>query len=117
MSKTVFWTVDPDDLRRKIVSDILGELRPILNRSDARAIRIATRQEMADILRWSLAKLDRRTSVGGIPSLLDDDRRMYIVDEVIEAIRVGTPAAEKKAAKRQAAKHSNRRNRKGDSDA
>jgi hypothetical protein len=59
---------------------------------------------MAKILGWSITKLDRRTSEGTIPSLMDEGRRSYVPSEVLNALRDATPAAEAAAKERQAAK-------------
>lgn len=95
---------DPDELRAGIVDDVLKELRLMLDQRAAVDKRIATRAEMARMLEWSIAKLDRETAAKRIPSLLSGDRRSYVIDDVIAAIKAGTEAAEVDAAARQAAK-------------
>ncbi|KAA1261147.1 hypothetical protein LF1_36910 [Rubripirellula obstinata] len=73
---------------------------------------------MAEILGWSLAKLDRRTKEKAIPSMLDGDRRLYEIDAVIDAIKAGTAEAEAVAAERQAAKQAAKNaNKEGAADA
>ena len=113
MPDLILRDVDPDDLRAAIVADVLAALRPMLERRSAIDKRIATRAEMARILEWSLAKLDRETAAKRIPSMLNGDRRSYVIDDVIEAIKAGTEAAEAEAAKRQAEKQAKRRSGKG----
>lgn len=95
---------DPDDLRAAIVADVLKAIGASIRRANTMPKRIANRAEMAELLGWSIAKLDRRTREKAIPSLLDGDRRSYVIDDVIAAIKAGTEAAEVDAAARQAAK-------------
>ena len=104
MPDLIFRDTDPDEFRRAIVVELLVEIGPMLQRGSEMPNRIANRIEMAEILRWSLSKLDRRTKSKAIPSLLDGDRRSYIIDDVIEAIKAQTNEAERIAAERQATK-------------
>lgn len=110
--------IDPDELRAAIVADVVNELRPMMERRSQTSQRIAGRAPMAEILGWSLAKLDRRTKEKAIPSMLDGDRRLYEIDAVIDAIKAGTAEAEAVAAERQAAKQAAKNaNKKGAADA
>lgn len=95
---------DPTELRKAIVDDVLDAIRPLLESTIRPPQRIASRQEMASMLGWSVAKLDRRTKERAIPSLMDGDRRTYIIDEVIAALKAGTEGAELAATGRQTAK-------------
>ncbi|QDV66977.1 hypothetical protein Poly24_06670 [Rosistilla carotiformis] len=109
MADLILRDTDPDRLRAAIVRDVLDAIRPLLRQPappDSR--RCCSRDELAKILGWSIAKLDRRTKAGAIPSIMDDGRRIYIVDDVLEALKQATPEAETKAAERQAAKRSKR---------
>jgi hypothetical protein len=113
MPDLIFRDTDPDELRAAIVADVLAALRPILNRRSKIDKRIATRDEMAQILGWSLAKLDRETAAKRIPSLLSGGRRSYVIEEGIQAVKAGTADAERIAAARQTEKHARRRSGKG----
>ncbi len=108
-TKPALLLTDPDELRALIVDDEVNAVRPIIEQSTKPPKLIANRGEMAEILGWSIAKLDRRTRENAIPSMLDGDRRSYVISDVIEAIKAGTPAAEAKAAERQAAKQAAKR--------
>lgn len=100
---------DPDELRAAIVRDVVDKLRPMLERRPAVDKKIATRAEMARILQWSIPKLDRETTAKSIPSLMRGDRRTYVIDDVIAALKAGTEAAEAEAAVRQAAKRAKKK--------
>ncbi|WP_417748320.1 hypothetical protein [Rosistilla oblonga] len=109
MADLILRDVDPDRLREEIVRDVLEAIRPLLRQPappDSR--RCCSRAELAQILGWSIAKVDRRTVAGAIPSIMDDGRRIYVVDDVMEALKQATPEAEAKAAARQAAKRAKR---------
>jgi hypothetical protein len=106
--------VDPEELRAAIVADVLNGIRPLLTRSQVNASPIATRDEMRGILRWSMGKLDAATKAKTIPSIMEGDRRTYVIADVLDALRAGTPAAEADAAARQAAKQAKRQAAKGD---
>lgn len=109
MPDLIFRDTDPDELRAAIVADVLAALRPILNRRPETDKRIATRAEMAQILGWPLAKLDRESAARRIPSLLSGGRRCFEIEKVLEAVRAQTADAERIAAERQAKKHANRK--------
>ena len=100
---------DPDDLRAAIVADVLAAIGPAIKRANTMPQRIASRTEMAKLLGWSVAKLDRRTRERAIPSMLDGDRRSYVIAEVIDAVKANTAQAERIAAERQAAKQAARK--------
>ncbi len=104
MPDLILRDTDPDALRAAIVADVLAAIGPAIKRGSDLPKRIANRTEMAEILGWSIAKLDRRTKTKAIPSLLDGDRRSYVIDEVVNAIKAQTADAERLAAERQAAK-------------
>ncbi|GAB5514590.1 hypothetical protein [Rhodopirellula baltica] len=106
MADLILRDTDPEELRAAIVRDVVDSLRSVLNRKPEPAKVIATRAEMAGILKWSLSKLDQRTRDKTIPSLMDGDRRSYVIADVIDALRANTAEEEIKAAQRQAAKHS-----------
>jgi hypothetical protein len=104
MADLILKDTDPDALRAAIVADVLAAIGTAMQRGDELPKRIANRPEMARFLSYSLATLDRRTREGVIPSILDGDRRMYVIDDVLNALREGTAAAEAQAAERQKAK-------------
>lgn len=95
---------DPGELRAGIVADVLAALTPMLLDTGAKPKRFLGREEMAELLDWSIAKLDRRTAAKAIPSFMDEGRRMYEVEPVIDALRAGTADAERRASERQAQK-------------
>ena len=111
MADLILRDVDPEKLRAAIVADVLAGVRPLLERRSPLPKLTANRAEMAELLGWSLAKLDRRTKAKAIPSLLDGDRRSYVIAEVIEAVKAQTADAEAVAAKRQAAKQAAKKSR------
>lgn len=97
--------IDPDELKREIVAEIIGELRPIIHApKSSRADDFATRRELAAILRASEATVDRMVK-DGCPSLMRGSSRLFVVAEVVEWLRDQTPEAEAAAADRQRAKH------------
>lgn len=104
MADYILRELNIEELRQDIVRDVLASVLPVLNSLKGSGRKTASRQEMAQILGWSIAKLDRRTSAGAIPSLLDGDRRVFEVEAVFDAIRKATPEAERLAAERQQAK-------------
>ncbi len=104
MPDLILRDIDPDSLRAAIVADVVAAIGPAIKRGSQLPKRCANRAEMAEILGWSLTKLDRRTKTKAIPSMLDGDRRSYVIDEVIDAIKAQTDEAERIAAERQAAK-------------
>ncbi|TWT88003.1 hypothetical protein [Neorhodopirellula pilleata] len=102
-----------DALIDRIADAVFDRLRPLIAKKDEpRQERCASRDEMAKILGWSIAKLDRRTSEGAVPSIMDEGRRTYIVEDVFAALREGTPAAEAAAKERQAKKQAVRKSAK-----
>lgn len=105
MGKIILQEFDVDELRDAIVSEVVAQLTSAIQRaSGATPTRIANREQMAQLLGWSIAKLDRRTAEGALVTILDDGRRSYLIEESIEKLRAATPAAEEKARQRQAAK-------------
>lgn len=109
MNRIEIESVTADILIDRITTAVIDRLKPIITKSQSRPdMKCASRAEMADILGWSIAKLDRRTSEGAIPSVMDEGRRTYIVDDVFAALREGTPAAEAAARERQAKKQAAR---------
>ncbi len=109
MPDLFFRDTDPDQLRRDIVADVVAAIRPLLSKRSETPKRFANRAEMAELLGWSLAKLDRRTKDKAIPSMMNGDRRLYEIDAVIDTIKNGTPEAEAMATKRQADKQAAKR--------
>ena len=112
MPNLILQGIDADEFRESVVGDLLSALKPLLQQSlalDLAQERCAGRERMATILGWSVGKLDRRTAAGAIPSIMDEGRRVYVVDEVLAALKAATPAAEAKAAERQAAKQAAKR--------
>ncbi len=103
--------VHPEDFRTEITKDVVDAIKPLIAEATKPPKTTASRAEMAELLGWSMPKLDRRTKDGAIPSLMDVDRRIYVIADVLDALRAGTPAAEAAAAKRQAAKQASRRQR------
>ena len=101
---------DPDTLRALIVRDVVAAIRPLIKESLTSPSPITGREGMAKILTWSVTTLDRRTKDGTIPSMLDGDRRLYVIADVIESIEAGTAAAEAKASRRQKAKQDAKQN-------
>ncbi|PHQ34578.1 hypothetical protein [Rhodopirellula bahusiensis] len=99
---------DPEELRAAIVRDVVESLRSVLSRESESTKVIATREEMAAILKWSLSKLDQRTRDKTIPSLMDGDRRSYVIAEVIDALRANTAEEEDRTAGRQSCKEASR---------
>ncbi|TWT81199.1 hypothetical protein CA13_26480 [Planctomycetes bacterium CA13] len=101
---------DRDELVADVAAAVVIQIRSLLReRSEPVEEKIKNRPGMAKYLGWSISKLDDRTASGLIPSILDGGRRIYVVADVLEALRERTPEAEAKAKKRQAAKTAARR--------
>ena len=110
MADFILRDFDPDRFRADIVEEIKASLEPLLAQLNKPPKTIANRKEMAELLGWSLAKLDKRTKDKAIPSMMDGDHRMFVIADVFQAIEVGTSEAEKLASERQAAKHAAKKN-------
>ena len=97
--------VDMKELTEAIADIVVERLEPLLKkpRNDGHEA-CAGRKEMARVLSWSLAKVDRKTADGTIPSLLDEGRRTYVIKDVLASVKAGTLEAEEKARQRQANK-------------
>lgn len=100
--------IDADAYADSIVDAVVDKLRPLMERHTANPSPIATRDEMRGILRWSMAKLDAETKAKTIPSIMQGDRRLFVIADVLDALRAGTEAAEVAAASRQAKKQAKR---------
>ncbi|WDQ19012.1 hypothetical protein [Rhodopirellula sp. P2] len=105
MPDLILRDIDPEQLRAAIVADVLNGIRPLLARHNVDAGPVATRDGMRKILHWSMGKLDAETKAKTIPSIMQGDRRLYVIEDVLNALRDGTEAAEAEATARQAAKH------------
>lgn len=107
-------SIEPDELAAVIAAEVAKQLGPVIRRaSEPDTPRVASREQMARMLGWSIAKLDRRTAEG-LPSFMDEGRRGYIVEDVFAWLKERTPEAEAKARERQAAKRAAKKKNPGE---
>jgi len=105
MANLLIRETDREELVADVAAAVISQIRPLLRqRAEPEHPRCLGREDMAKCLSWSTSKLQDRTASGAIPSIMDEGRRIYVVDDVLEALKKSTPEAEKKAKRRQAAK-------------
>lgn len=121
MPNLILQGIDADEFRAEIVREVTESFEKLLSKqTQPSPQRCANRTEMAEILGWSLAKLDRRTAEGALETFFDEGKRSYRIEESLAKLQAATPEAEAKARERQAAKQAakvaKRRNEKGGAD-
>lgn len=95
-------SIDYEQIATSVAEKVKVWLKPMLETTTTASVQplpaTASRDEMAKILHWSLATLDRRTASGRIPSILEGSKRLYIVADVLAALEKDDFASGKGAA-------------------
>ncbi len=92
MADFILRDFDPGEWQQRIIDGVVAKLTSVNPRTDWRHPLCASREEMAVILGWSISKLDRRTQrdpntgEAAIPSIMDEGRRTFVVQDVVAAL-------------------------------
>lgn len=86
----------PGDLER-FEERLLARIDELVRATQS--VQIVDAEELAKVLRASIATIERKTRDGSIPSFKVGDLRRYQLDVVLEALQKPRPAGEAKANK------------------
>lgn len=84
MADLILRDIDPEQLRRDIVADVVASMREIL--AEQSQPRMVDRPRQAELLSMSLPTLDRLVSEDQIPSVTVGTRRLFVPEKVIAAL-------------------------------